>query len=228
MSCTGVMSIDSVTRTNARLINLLRFINPPPKRETRQEPGLDIHREHLIYGLPWRLLLPWLFVLPRGGLSGCFTFSGSFGGRLSFFWPKAGTNAPRDNISPINTTIVTRLTSLINTCRLRVSSDFTLEERRGVRAALASSKMGASTLLGRCIPAESLLLIESYYNCWPDCAAKFAVLACKFIRLKLHSHRMVHRYRRNVTLRLPTLLLLSKARSEMVCSPGPTMGRSSE
>jgi len=115
-----------------------------------------------------------------------------------------------------------------NTCRLRVSSDFTLEERRGVRAALASSKMGASTLFGRCIPAESLLLIESYYNCWPDCAASLAVLACKFIRLKLHSHRMVHRYRRNVTLRLPTLLLLSKARIEIVCSPGPTIVRSSE
>ena len=105
---------------------------------------------------------------------------------------------------------------------------FHAEERRGVRAALASSNMGASTLFGRCIQAESLVLIESYYNCWPDCAASLAVLACKFIRLKLHSHRMVHRYRRNVTLRLPTLLLLSKARIEIVCSPGPTIVRSSE
>src|SRR5713226_2623752 len=36
------------------------------------------------------------------------------------------------------------------------------------------------------------------------------------------SHRIVHIHRRTVTLMLPTLLLLSKARNEIVCSPLPT------
>src|SRR6185369_1809902 len=45
-------------------------------------------------------------------------------------------------------------------------------------------------------------------------------------RLPSNSHRMVHGYRRNVMLILPTLLLLSNALSEIVCSPGPAMLRS--
>ena len=42
------------------------------------------------------------------------------------------------------------------------------------------------------------------------------------------SHLIVHDYRRKVTLILPTLLLLSNARSEIVCSPAPLILRSSE
>src|SRR5215813_6680914 len=36
------------------------------------------------------------------------------------------------------------------------------------------------------------------------------------------------RYFRTMTLTLPTLLLLSYARNEIVCSPGPTIGKSNE
>jgi len=85
---------------------------------------------------PWPLpLLFLLLLLLGGGFSRSFTFCSSFGGRLLLFpfWPNAVICANRvmERITAINTTINTRFTSFITTCRLRVPCDFTLKREAG-------------------------------------------------------------------------------------------------
>ncbi len=64
-------------------------------------------------------------------------------------------------------------------------------------------------------------------TCLPKSFQAFA------LRLAPFQHRIVHSvdsqgYRRTVKLMFPTLLLLSKARREIVCSPAPATARFSE
>jgi hypothetical protein len=159
---------------------------------------------------------------------------GSLGGRLSLPFC---ANAPTEIIIPINTATRISLSSFITICRLLASSSFTLEGEAGSCTALLSAiwmPRIPRRQTAQSVPVKKAIVVPFYPFFWPQIPFFLTTYSNDSRSVSNHFStvscidRRARSYRRTVTLTLPTLLLLSKARREIVCSPAPATARSNE
>ena len=146
-------------------------------------------------------------------------------------FPRFCAKVPTETISPIRAATRINLKYFIYlAASLRLS--FRIRERRRACAPIHSAtwmpNRQACDRLTQIGGQGHILLDEETNSAGSERVRDFEFWGLLAL-FRLNATHLVHEsYLRTITLKLPTLLLLSYARNDIVCSPGPPTGKSNE